>query len=200
MRPKLKNSVVVANRLFSRLAAEKKKTVIAVCLIALMVFMWARVLGRKTPQSAEAAATAQETGQPNSELKISFIELPKIKGRHDVLDRDFFAADGWRSFTRDAEGKNLTGIKEVSVVSGDDSEEVVRRVAEKLKLEAIGLGKNPRAFINNKLLSVGDKLLISEGADMYECEVVGIEEHAVFIRCGEAEITLKLTRVIEDSE
>jgi len=199
MRVKLKNSGAAASRLFSRLAAEKKKTVIAVCLIALMVFMWARVLAKKTPQSAEAAAMAQDAGQSNSELKISFIELPKIKGRHDVLATDFFAANDWRNFTRDAEGKNLTGVREVSVVSGDDSEEVVRRVAEKLKLEAIGLGKNPRAFINNKLLSVGDKLLISEGADMYECEVVEIEEHAVFIRCGEAEITLKLTQTIENS-
>ena len=194
MRAKLKNSGAAASRLFSRLAAEKKKTVIAVCLIALMVFMWARVLAKKTPQSAEAAATAREAGQSNSEFKISFIELPKIKGRHDVLATDFFAANGWRNFTRDAEGKNLTGVREVSVVSGDDSEEVIRRVAQKLKLEAIGLGKNPRAFINNKLLSVGDKLLISEGADMYECEVVEIEEHAVLIRCGEAEITLKLTQ------
>jgi len=199
MRVKLKNSGAAASRLFSRLAAEKKKTVIAVCLIALMVFMWARVLAKKTPQSAEAAAMAQDAGQSNSELKISFIELPKIKGRHDVLATDFFAANDWRNFTRDAEGKNLTGVREVSVVSGDDSEEVVRRVAQKLKLEAIGLGKNPRAFINNKLLSVGDKLLISEGADMYECEVVEIEEHAVFIRCGEAEITLKLTQTIENS-
>jgi len=200
MRAKLKNSRVAANRLFSRLAAEKKKTVIAVCLIVLMVFMWARVLARKTPPSAEAAAAARQAGQPNSELKISFIELPKIKGRHDVLARDFFAADGWRNFTRDQEAGNLTAVKEVSVVSGDDNEEVIKRVAEKLKLEAIGLGKNPRAFINNKLLSAGDKLLISEAEHMYECEVVGIEERAVFIRCGEAEITLKLTRVTEDRE
>ncbi len=199
MRAKLKNSSAAASRLFSRLAAEKKKTVIAVCLIALMVFMWAKVLAKKTPQSAEAAATAQDAGQSNSELKISFIELPKIKGRHDVLAADFFAANDWRNFTKDGEGRNLTGIREVSVVSGDDSEEVVRRVAQKLKLEAIGLGKNPRAFINNKLLSVGDKLLISEGANMYECEVVEIEEHAVFMRCGEAEITLKLTQTIENS-
>ena len=85
----------------------------------------------------------------------------------------------------------------MSVVSKDGREEVIRRVAEKLKLEAIGLGKNPQAFINDKLLSVGDKWLVKDRGDMYECEVVRIGENTVFIRCGEAEITLKLTQVIE---
>jgi len=178
-----------ANRVFSRLAAEKKKSIVALCLIALMGFMWVRVLLRKTPESAEASV-GQEEVKPgrlgsNSQLKISFIELPKVAGRNDALTRDFFAADDWQSF--------MSG-GEVNVVSRNGDEEIVKRVAEKLKLEAIGLGENPQAFINDKLLSVGDKLLVAEGADTYECEVVGIEEKMVFIRCGEAEITLRLTQ------
>jgi len=147
------------------------------------------VLGKKTPATTEAALKQEEvnpdTSESNSQLKISFIELPKVAGRNDALTRDFFAADDWQSF--------MSG-GEVSVVSKDDDEEIVKRVAEKLKLEAIGLGKNPQAFINDKLLAVGDKLLVRDGADTYECEVVGIEEKTVFIRCGEAEITLKLTQ------
>jgi hypothetical protein len=59
------------------------------------------------------------------------------------------------------------------------------------------LGKNPQAFINGKLLSRGNKLLIGDGAMTYECEVVGIEENAVFMRCGKSQITLKLARAIE---
>ena len=72
-----------------------------------MVFMWVRVLGKKGPQSANAAVTAQEVteGQTNSELKISFIELPKVEGRNDVLIRDFFAVGNWRDFVRGGEGK-----------------------------------------------------------------------------------------------
>jgi hypothetical protein len=173
----------------SQLAAEKKKTVMALCLIAVMVLMWLRVFGRKTPQSAEAALMTQRANLnilgSDSELKISFIELPKVEGRNDVLTGDFFAADGWQNF--------MSG-GEVNVVLKDGSQEVVTRVAEKLKLEAIGLGENPQAFINNKLLSVGDKLLVRDGVNTCECEVVGIEESTVFIRCGEAEIKLKLTQ------
>ena len=176
------------NRIMSQLAAEKKKTITALCLIGLMVFMWVKVLGGKTPQSAEATLMAQkanlDTSRVNSELKISFIELPKVKGRNDVLTRDFFAADGWQ----------VMRGGEVNVVSKDGSEGVVTRIAKKLNLEAIGLGKNPQAFINDKLLSVGDKLLVRDGVNTYECEVIGIEENTVSVRYGEVEIQLKLAQ------
>jgi len=170
-------------------AAQKKKTVTALSLIALMVFMWVRVLGGKAPQGAEAALMAKEANpgasESNSELKISFIELPKVKGRNDVLARDFFSADGWRDFVGDGE---------VNIGSRDSGEEALSRIEGKLKLEAMGLGENPQAFINDKLLSVGDKFLVRDGVSAYECEVVGIEENTVLVRCGEAEVHLKLTQ------
>jgi len=87
--------------------------------------------------------------------------------------------------------------KDVKVVEGYGSGEIGRRIAEKLRLEAIGMGGNPRAFINDKLLSVGDKLLVRNDGVQYECEVVGIDEETVFIRCSDIEITLKLTQMIE---
>lgn len=197
MEQNVKNTVNGANRLVGRLAAEKKKTVTALCLIALMVFMWARVLGKKTPVTAAASQRQENVHQDvNVELKISFIELPKIPGRNDVLTRDFFAADGWRNFIRNEKNP---GNKEVIVFPRDGNEEIVKRVAGNLKLEAISIGSdgNPQAFINGKLLSVGDKLLVRDGGNKYECEVVGIEENVVVIKCLEAEITKKLTKVIE---
>ena len=201
MRQDPKNSGNGTNKLFSQLAAEKKKTIMALCLIAVMAFMWVKVLGKKTPESAEAALTAQKmnpnTSASNSELKISFIELPKVKGRNDGLTRDFFAADGWQNFIRDGEGENLAGVEEVSIVSKNGLKKAARRVAEKLKLETIVLGENPQVFINDKLLSVGDKLLVRDGLNTYECEVIGIERNTVFMKCGEAEITLKLMQAIE---
>jgi len=115
MKQNLKNNGNGANRLFSQLAAEKKKAVCVLCLIAVMALMWARLLGRKKLEGAEATVMSQSMnfkGESNSELKISFIELPKVKGRNDVLTRDFFAADGWRNFIRDREDKNLAGIEE----------------------------------------------------------------------------------------
>ena len=40
---------------------------------------------------------------------------------------------------------------------------------------------------------MGGKLLVRDGVNMRECEVVSIGESTVVIRCGESEIQLKLT-------
>jgi hypothetical protein len=197
MRNKPGNNNNSANRLIGHLAAEKKKVVMAVCLVVLMAFMWVRVFFRKTT-TAEANATVTQTNQDGGSkpaMKISYIELPKIAGRNDVITRDFFASNNWRNFN--GKGKNIVSIEEVNVVPGDGREEVIRKVVENIKLEAIVVGDNAKAFINNKVHSVGDKLLIKDGVNEYECEVVAIEENAVVIRCSEAEVKLKLRREIE---
>ena len=189
-----------ANRLISHLAAEKKKTAMALCLIALMAFMWVRVFFRKLPAAEGAEVTEQinVNNGPNSKLKISFIELPKVVGRNDVITRNFFVSNDWQDFKGNR--KNIISIEELNVVPGNDSEKAIRTIVEKIKLEAIVMGENAKTFINNKVLSVGDKLLISDGVDKYECEIVVIEENAVVIRCGKAEVKLKIKQVNENSE
>ena len=126
------------NQLLSRLAAEKKKTVLALGLIALMAFMWVRVLGKKTPATANAASTAPQAdlnGQSNSQIQVSFIELPQVPGRNDVMTRDFFDPVGWHGFIKNGEGRNQAG-NEVNHVSTDASGEVITQIAQKLQLEA----------------------------------------------------------------
>jgi hypothetical protein len=202
MRQKAKHNSGESRWLYSRLVAEKKRTVMALCLVAVMVFMWVRVLTKKAPKAADAALVTNQTSiddESEVELNISYVQLPKVAGRDDVVTRDFFASKGWRAFV-DAQGRNSAGGGEVNIVSKGGSEELIRAVAEKLKLEAIGLGMSPHALINNEMLSVGDKILIHDVVGVYECEVVEIREDAVVIRGQEAEITLKLTQVIENSK
>ncbi len=189
MRQKQGKNGNAGSRFISRLAGEKKKTAAAVCLIAVMVIMWVKVFSKKMPVKAEAAATGYTDVMNNAKpkLEITFIELPQVNGRNDVLTRDFFDADGWQNFRND-------GRAEASYASGNINDEAVGTIAKKLMLEAIVMGKNPQAFINDKLLSVGDKLPVKEGSEIIECEVSGIEEEMVYIRCGEAEITLKLPK------
>jgi len=203
MRQDLSNS---GKRLFNRFAAEKKKTVLALCLITLMAFMWVRVLTREAPQAAEGAFMAEQMGaegRSEPELKISFINLPQVAGRNNAITRDFFTSDGWKGFV-DKEGRKSVGVEEVNIVSTDSDQEVIRKVAEKLKLEAIVSSENPLAFINNEVLRVGGKVLVQplagaglvgDGTDKYECEVVAITQDTVVMRCREAQITLKMTQV-----
>jgi hypothetical protein len=198
MRQKVTNYGGLVKGLFGPLAAEKKKAAAASCLIVVMAIMWVRVLTKQSPEAAVAALTTEqlsEEGSSDQEIKVSFIELPQVAGRNDVITRDFFASDGWRHFD-DEQGRNLAVIEEVNIVSKNGNEDVIRKVAEKLKLEAIVvLSNNPRAFINDKVVSVGEKVLIRDGVDTYECEVIEIEENMVVIKCREAEVTLKLTQV-----
>lgn len=203
MRRKTKNSSNgEANKILSALA-DKKKAVLAAGLVAVMAFMWIRLLRKDAPQSAQANPTMQQTsassqGQPATPSKISFVELPKVPGRHDVIARDFFAPGDWWKSIKGIEGQNRTGAEEVRVVSAKGDREVINLLAARLNLEAIVKDKNLQAFINGKLLSVGDKLLIREGVRTLDCEVVQIEQNQVTIRCGQSQVTLKLSQVVEN--
>ena len=177
--------------IFGHFSSERKKVITAGCLIVVMVIMWARVLTGKKPSEAQAAEGNQivssagpETKAAAKAPKIRFIELPKVKGRNDVITRDIFSI---------YKAENATGNK-----SGNQSastavqQELAGRIKELLKLEAIGMGDHKQAFINNKLLSEGDKLTVDNGDTKYECEIVRILETEVHVKCLEVEIKLEL--------
>jgi hypothetical protein len=187
----LKKNSDAARKLLSQLGAEKKKAVAAACLIAIMIFMWVRMFSKEGPRGAQAGTAAHTevaAGESNQQQRISFVELEAIKGRHDVLTRDFFDAEDWSTFsTTGADGD----IVDVGVGSNDVDKEI-KKMAEKLKLQAIEMGEKPQAFINDKLLSIGDRISVQEGTVKCEFEVLEIEETEVFVRSGETEIKLKL--------
>jgi len=199
MKRNLANATAGANRLYRQVTADKKKVVFALSLIIVMAVMWIKLLSGNKPDAAKGTPPATQSatqGQSDPQVKISFMDLPKVPSRNDVITKDFFTLSSWQSFIKNEEGKNLTGIKEVSVLSEDGNEEVITRVAQKLELEAVFLADNPQAFINNKLLSLSDKLLIRDAGGIYEFEVIGIHEDFVLLRCGKARITLKLIQAI----
>jgi hypothetical protein len=182
------------NGALARLKADRKKSVIAACLIGVMVLMWVRVLLRKGPESAAAVSPA---GLPNVsmsasklEMQVSYVELPRVESRNDVLSRDFFASNDWAGFG--LSGGNGGNVTEVNVDSKEDSQ-AVRRVASRLKLQVIWSAADRQAFINEKPFSVGDKFVLKEGSKAYEFEVSEISDKQVLIRCGEAKITLSLS-------
>ncbi|MEJ2649196.1 MAG: hypothetical protein P8016_12425 [Sedimentisphaerales bacterium] len=200
MREDSRHNVNRVGRLAGYLATEKKKTVLAVCLLALMAFMWIKVFTGRNPEAATAdqmAARAGNNSLTDGETNVSYIDLPQVEGRNDVIKKDFFASDGWKDFV-DSD-KNIVITKEVNVVPGDSNEKVIGRIADNLKLEAFVMGENPRAYINDRILAVGDTLLVSDGVQNYECEVIKIENNSVVMRCEKAEVTLKLKQVIEGS-
>lgn len=198
MKQNRRNNGSNSGGIVGRMVAEKKKTILAACLVILMAFMWIKVLSGKKPEAAGAATpTSQSTNSAklDSEANVSYIDLPEVEGRNDSIKRDVFASNGWKDFSNK---DNMVITREVNVVPGDVTESVIRRIADSLKLEAFVMGENPRAFINDKILSEGDTLSISDGSQKYECEVVSIENNSVVMRCGKAEVILKLKQVIKN--
>ncbi|HLB73171.1 MAG TPA: hypothetical protein VJJ98_04055 [Sedimentisphaerales bacterium] len=200
MKEQTKNNKNGINGILGQLAAERKKVGIALCLIAVMGVMWVRVLTRQGPQSVQAAAMIEQTDvdeQVREAMKITYVDPPIVPGRDDVISRDFFASVNWEDFKPDGQEYYTVDIEDVNVAPVDDSKEAEAVVRRCLKLEAIGMGRNPQAFINDRLVSVGEKLAVTDGAKMYECEVVEIRESSVLIRCRDAEIVLKLVETAE---
>lgn len=198
MNQKINNIGNGANKLMANLVVEKKKALLAVCLAVVMVFMWVRAITGNKPNAAKAKSTAQQNDQNNqadSQMNITFIQPPNVPGRNDIITRDFFAADSWQNFTEDRQ--NSSGPIEMGIVSTDGIDGVTAQIAQKIKLQAIVMSEIPLAFINDKLVSVGDRFSVKDGTDIYEFEVVTINDNTVITKCGQAQITLKLLREVD---
>lgn len=184
-----------AGRAANYLAAGGKKTVLAIGLVVIMAVMWFRVLTGRRPQAAAAARGPLTTGlEERKPVEVRFHSLPVIPGRHDCIGRDFFLAQDWNGFSVDSD-KDTTGTaSEVHVAAPDRTREVITRMAQRLKLEAVVWGTRPQVSINDQLLRAGETLKLKDGTDTYEFEVVRIEADSVLVRCRERELTLMLAQ------
>lgn len=96
--------------LISRSTFKRPKVIMATVLITVMAFMWIKVLANHRAERNEAgaavtraAAEAQAVGQQKEQqLKISFLPLPVVPGRNDVLTHDIFTAARWKAFPSDS--------------------------------------------------------------------------------------------------
>lgn len=183
--------------LISRSPLKKGKTVVAVGLIAIMAFMWLRVLLNNRASSNEAkAATARADAetkaarqQEQPEVKISFVPLPVVPGRNDVLTHDIFTAAGWKAFP----AGTGPGSGAPRAVSANDSE-YISKIAETITLDAVISGQNPEAFIGSKLVSVGSKLPVNYNDRIYEFTVTEIHETKVVLRWNDFAVDIKMSQ------
>ncbi len=180
--------------MLDHMIGDRKKTVLAAGLVAIMIIMWVRVLTGKKPNTTAASSEPQaaEAAAPPPPVKLRFIELPKIEGRHDCIRRDFFSADALPGIRRNSTSQSTGTDTEVHVGTNHQMQEVVTRAAQKLRLEAVLEG--PRAFIDDRLVGVGETLSVTDGAATYVFEVLRIRDDSVLVGCNEKKVTLKLTQ------
>jgi hypothetical protein len=191
-----RNPIGSGQRLLERLGNDRKKTVLAAGLVVIMGIMWVRVLTGKKPQATNAApnqpTAAQDKG--TDPVKIRFVELPAVEGRNDRIRRNFFSAGALAGFHRDPTSQNTGTDTEVRIGPDEQIQEVVAKAARKLTLGAVMWSENPQAFINDRIVHVGDTLSVKDGATTYVFEVLRIQEDSVLVRCNEKQVTLKLAQ------
>ena len=161
----------------------------AICLIVVMAFMWIKLLTKDAPVSAKADTSRNSSAAQDAEknFNVRFIELPKIEGRNDVLLRDVFVVNG----------KELAQAGGLNIPSNGSYDDLSTRIGQKLRLEAIGMGENPQAFINGKLLEIDGSLTVKDGGQSYECRVVEIQENMVLLECEDVEIILRFASDVD---
>ncbi len=176
------------------LPVSKGKLIIAAVLVTIMAFMWLRLLlFNKSPDTAAGGAAVatiktqdkEKTTKPSPEL--TYIELPFVPGRHDVLRNDIFRPGDWQAFKTVDDTRN-------SGSGGPDRDkdtlttEDIRRIDSLLTLDAIiaeGGGRAWEAFINGKLVSVGSKVAVEYDKRSVELTVTEIYRNKVVLRVGE---------------
>jgi hypothetical protein len=194
-------NVSAASCVLDRLRMGGKKTAIACALVLVMLFMWVRVFIGHRPAAATAASSSSSTpvasAPRNAPVKVRLVELAKVPGRHDSLAKDFFTIHDQARFGRNSAGRYTGTDKEVPVTTLQSAQEVIQRVAQTMKLEAVLWSESPRVFINDHLLAVGDRFTVRNGADVLEFDVLQIYVDAVLVGCSGIQLTLELAQDLE---
>ena len=130
-------------------------------------------------------------------LKIQPVSLPELPGRNDRLSCNFFSSNHWQDFggrrpeqqendyTIDDSSKSIEQIQQLKL------EQVVKRLAIEAIIE--GTDRKPfRAFVDGKILSVGDTLTVQEGPDQYVLIVEKISKKEVVFTWKQVSVVLKV--------
>ncbi|MDO8303427.1 MAG: hypothetical protein Q7T18_09310 [Sedimentisphaerales bacterium] len=195
---KQKAKKIGGNQVMKNLMAEKKKIIIASLLIGVMAVMWGRIFFKKdgvpaaaTAMAIQAAAVEETPSQPK--VKMTYVELPQVKGRNDTLARDVFAAGGWQGLVAVANNAPQSTHR-VKSSHEQLSDRVNEMIGKELRLDAILSGKNPQAYVGGTLVSPGGKLIVKQEGENYEFRVVAIRENEVVLVCKGVQVKLIMTR------
>lgn len=176
----------LSGRIASLAAVERRKVVIAFCLIAVMAFMWIRLLtGKGEPAAASAAtpgnALLQDKGK-SIETGVVYCAPPFIEGRNDILTTDCFTASNWSAFFSkdDVERPEYTGSRSPDHTT---REQAIKRIAENLRLQITEMGSEPKAFISDMFVKEGGTLNIAAADGEVIFQVIRITRQVVTLEC-----------------
>jgi hypothetical protein len=191
------NSGSFGNRLASYVAVERKKAIVAACLILIMGFMWIKLLTGKGQPTAAVADTADTTvaqveARPAAS-NVTYTTLPLVAGRNDTLMNDFFSPGDWTAFFSSTGGQQSYSTTGSGQQSGNElRSQTIRQIAEGLKLQIMEIGTEPQAFLSVTLVKEGSTLTIVAGETSFNFKVLSISRKMVTVTCENMTFEVKL--------
>jgi len=190
--------------LLGRLPAKKTKVIFAIVLTTVMTFMWVKVLLAEKAKKAEDISLSRLAAQNQSQelvekprINVSYVEIPVVPGRNDVLTKDIFTSQNWTAF----KWSNDKNSENVEILPQDDDgrlvhEKNVRQIAESVTVDAISTDHYGRvqAFIRDDVVSFGSKLKIEHNGCVYEFIVTEIKQDKVVLGWKNCTVTLQMSQ------
>jgi len=175
-----------AHDLLRRLPVPRGRIVVAMVLLTTMLLMWGRLLfsgksGESLAAMSDAPLSATAANQ-KPQARIMTVQLPMVPGRHDRLNRDYFAAADWQAFQAVGPGSFRTHMD--SAVQQELTENEIRLIEQNIKLDGIIAERNTEAreaFINGRLVSVGDVVKIEHKTRQLSLTVEAIQKNKVIL-------------------
>ena len=179
MRPKHKYGIDLLRSRFTWLS----------CALIIAVVFVVREIVKQGPDVTHACVKSGNdatcvTGLPG---KVESVETGQYR-HYDRIARDFFVLPTVpvsKQATKSAQTSESTSESDIS------DKNKIMQAAACMHLKAIVMGRKPRAFIDDKFLSLGEKIVVDGFSDtVFEVNTIG--EDAVLLKCGAAVISLQL--------
>ena len=195
------NNANIKESVLHSIAVERKKIVFACLLIAVMVFMWSRALGKKKPAmiSAEQISDSVLVQSKEPVISVEYFPVSVVMGHEEFSGKDFFdiskITDDNTVRIESSEVVSAGTMGSVNDNSGNRSgEEKLEEVVRKLSLRAVVSGSKPMALINDSIYRSGDLLSVGIGQASYNLRIMDINQNRVKLECMGREVQLTLTQ------
>jgi hypothetical protein len=160
----------------TRNAAQRKKVIAAMLLLAVMAVLWVRVLigkGKPTPVAAAVVTSQNNISVPTQSGEVEYIKLPHIPKRHDKISNDSFSAGNFSRFKKQGD---TTNDEQFSQADANDErlDSPATSAAAALELVAIVNDKTPQAYIGDMLLEKGQSFNFTYHGEIYRFKILNI--------------------------
>ena len=170
------------NYLIEVLKRDKKQTGMVLGLAAVGMLLWGRLLLKQVPQTASADDTPAWLLEAAADVQAGPKRVVSLK-KPPLLERDPFILDPNRYKRTLSEQDLVSGAKLDEGLTDEAKRMAVVDAAAELQLQSVTLGDVPAAFINGRLIRIGESI---EGFELLTCDERSavLEKQGIRVRLG----------------